>query len=239
MVTEAKKTLWDAPICTVCTLYSAIRALCDSPAGTEIMLTAEILSFASSPHSLSLTPTPPPPPPALLYQVDGLGDGILLEAEGQEAEFVRNTAFGMLQGCRMRNTKTVSGAEPPSSGGVVCVHVCVKERGGEGESGGGEVGGRGCESVEREGAARGRERGGGEDAGSNLDEAGVPLSYHVGLSFMYLHPILDDSFPPAPCTPLPARRSLFPARPVAARSLTCKKSLLPSALAPRTCQESR
>lgn len=39
--------------------------------------------------------------------VDGLGDGILLEAEDQNFEFLRTTSFGMLQGCRMRNTKTV------------------------------------------------------------------------------------------------------------------------------------
>jgi hypothetical protein len=39
--------------------------------------------------------------------VDGFGDGILLEAEDQDFEFLRTTAFGMLQGCRMRNTKTV------------------------------------------------------------------------------------------------------------------------------------
>jgi (E)-4-hydroxy-3-methylbut-2-enyl-diphosphate synthase len=38
--------------------------------------------------------------------VDGLGDGILLEAEDQDFEFLRTTSFGMLQGCRMRNTKT-------------------------------------------------------------------------------------------------------------------------------------
>jgi (E)-4-hydroxy-3-methylbut-2-enyl-diphosphate synthase len=38
--------------------------------------------------------------------VDGFGDGILLEAEDQDFEFLRTTAFGMLQGCRMRNTKT-------------------------------------------------------------------------------------------------------------------------------------
>jgi hypothetical protein len=42
--------------------------------------------------------------------VDGLGDGVFLEAADQEFEFLRTTAFGMLQGCRMRNTKTVCGA---------------------------------------------------------------------------------------------------------------------------------
>nr|AHA11129.1 chloroplast 4-hydroxy-3-methylbut-2-enyl diphosphate synthase [Picrorhiza kurrooa] len=38
--------------------------------------------------------------------VDGLGDGILLEAHDQDFEFLRNTSFNLLQGCRMRNTKT-------------------------------------------------------------------------------------------------------------------------------------
>ncbi|XP_073273488.1 4-hydroxy-3-methylbut-2-en-1-yl diphosphate synthase (ferredoxin), chloroplastic-like [Primulina huaijiensis] len=38
--------------------------------------------------------------------VDGLGDGILLDAVDQDFEFLRNTSFNLLQGCRMRNTKT-------------------------------------------------------------------------------------------------------------------------------------
>ncbi|KAL6563625.1 hypothetical protein OROGR_002584 [Orobanche gracilis] len=38
--------------------------------------------------------------------VDGLGDGILLEASDQDFDFIRNTSFNLLQGCRMRNTKT-------------------------------------------------------------------------------------------------------------------------------------
>ncbi|KAA3468804.1 4-hydroxy-3-methylbut-2-en-1-yl diphosphate synthase (ferredoxin), chloroplastic [Gossypium australe] len=38
--------------------------------------------------------------------VDGLGDGILLEAPDQDFDFLRNTSFNLLQGCRMRNTKT-------------------------------------------------------------------------------------------------------------------------------------
>lgn len=38
--------------------------------------------------------------------VDGLGDGLLLEAPGQDFDFLRNTSFNLLQGCRMRNTKT-------------------------------------------------------------------------------------------------------------------------------------
>lgn len=38
--------------------------------------------------------------------VDGLGDGVLLEASDQDFDFLRNTSFNLLQGCRMRNTKT-------------------------------------------------------------------------------------------------------------------------------------
>ncbi|RWR83944.1 4-hydroxy-3-methylbut-2-en-1-yl diphosphate synthase ferredoxin, chloroplastic [Cinnamomum micranthum f. kanehirae] len=38
--------------------------------------------------------------------VDGLGDGLFLEAPDQDFDFVRNTSFNLLQGCRMRNTKT-------------------------------------------------------------------------------------------------------------------------------------
>lgn len=38
--------------------------------------------------------------------VDGLGDGLLLEAPGQDFDFLRDTSFNLLQGCRMRNTKT-------------------------------------------------------------------------------------------------------------------------------------
>ena len=38
--------------------------------------------------------------------VDGFGDGILLEALDQDFDFLRNTSFNLLQGCRMRNTKT-------------------------------------------------------------------------------------------------------------------------------------
>lgn len=38
--------------------------------------------------------------------VDGLGDGLLLEAPDQDFDFIRNTSFNLLQGCRMRNTKT-------------------------------------------------------------------------------------------------------------------------------------
>ncbi|XP_057954982.1 4-hydroxy-3-methylbut-2-en-1-yl diphosphate synthase (ferredoxin), chloroplastic [Malania oleifera] len=38
--------------------------------------------------------------------VDGLGDGVLLEAPDQDFDFLRDTSFNLLQGCRMRNTKT-------------------------------------------------------------------------------------------------------------------------------------
>ncbi|XP_010535603.1 PREDICTED: 4-hydroxy-3-methylbut-2-en-1-yl diphosphate synthase (ferredoxin), chloroplastic [Tarenaya hassleriana] len=38
--------------------------------------------------------------------VDGLGDGVMLEAPDQDFDFLRNTSFNLLQGCRMRNTKT-------------------------------------------------------------------------------------------------------------------------------------
>jgi (E)-4-hydroxy-3-methylbut-2-enyl-diphosphate synthase len=38
--------------------------------------------------------------------VDGLGDGVLLDAPGEDVDFLRTTAFGLLQGARMRNTKT-------------------------------------------------------------------------------------------------------------------------------------
>ncbi|KAE8687278.1 4-hydroxy-3-methylbut-2-en-1-yl diphosphate synthase (ferredoxin) [Hibiscus syriacus] len=38
--------------------------------------------------------------------VDGLGDGILLEAPDQDFDFLINISFNLLQGCRMRNTKT-------------------------------------------------------------------------------------------------------------------------------------
>ena len=38
--------------------------------------------------------------------VDGLGDGVLLECPSEDAEFLRTTSFGLLQGSRMRNTKT-------------------------------------------------------------------------------------------------------------------------------------
>ena len=53
--------------------------------------------------------------------VDGQGDGVFLEAPDQDFEFLRTTAFGMLQGCRMRNTKTVC---VPSSYSSACLKIC-------------------------------------------------------------------------------------------------------------------
>eukprot|EP01026_Neomeris_dumetosa_P007941 TRINITY_DN1247_c0_g1_i2.p1 TRINITY_DN1247_c0_g1~~TRINITY_DN1247_c0_g1_i2.p1 ORF type:complete len:435 (-),score=74.15 TRINITY_DN1247_c0_g1_i2:473-1642(-) len=38
--------------------------------------------------------------------VDGLGDGVMLECDTEDLEFLRLTSFGLLQGCRMRNIKT-------------------------------------------------------------------------------------------------------------------------------------
>ncbi|WIA43938.1 hypothetical protein OEZ86_010335 [Tetradesmus obliquus] len=38
--------------------------------------------------------------------VDGLGDGAMIEAEGEDLDFLRTTSFGLLQGSRMRNVKT-------------------------------------------------------------------------------------------------------------------------------------
>ncbi|KAK1409913.1 hypothetical protein QVD17_36443 [Tagetes erecta] len=38
--------------------------------------------------------------------VDGLGDGILLEAPDHDFDFIRKTCFSLLQGCKMRSTKT-------------------------------------------------------------------------------------------------------------------------------------
>jgi (E)-4-hydroxy-3-methylbut-2-enyl-diphosphate synthase len=38
--------------------------------------------------------------------VDGLGDGVMIEAQGADLDFLRTTSFGLLQGCRMRNIKT-------------------------------------------------------------------------------------------------------------------------------------
>jgi (E)-4-hydroxy-3-methylbut-2-enyl-diphosphate synthase len=37
---------------------------------------------------------------------DGLGDGVMIEQPGAELEYLRRTSFGLLQGSRMRNTKT-------------------------------------------------------------------------------------------------------------------------------------
>jgi (E)-4-hydroxy-3-methylbut-2-enyl-diphosphate synthase len=37
---------------------------------------------------------------------DGLGDGVMIEQPGADLEYLRRTSFGLLQGSRMRNTKT-------------------------------------------------------------------------------------------------------------------------------------
>ena len=37
---------------------------------------------------------------------DGLGDGVLIEHPGVSLDYLRTTSFGLLQGSRMRNTKT-------------------------------------------------------------------------------------------------------------------------------------
>lgn len=39
-------------------------------------------------------------------QVDGYGDGLVIECPSEDLDFLRTTSFGLLQGCRMRNTKT-------------------------------------------------------------------------------------------------------------------------------------
>jgi (E)-4-hydroxy-3-methylbut-2-enyl-diphosphate synthase len=38
--------------------------------------------------------------------VDGLGDGVCIDAPHEDVEYLRTTSFGLLQGSRMRNTKT-------------------------------------------------------------------------------------------------------------------------------------
>ena len=38
--------------------------------------------------------------------VDGLGDGVLVECAGQDLGTLRSLSFNLLQGSRMRNTKT-------------------------------------------------------------------------------------------------------------------------------------
>lgn len=37
---------------------------------------------------------------------DGLGDGVLVECPSEDLDFIRHMSFGLLQGSRMRNTKT-------------------------------------------------------------------------------------------------------------------------------------
>lgn len=38
--------------------------------------------------------------------VDGRGDGVCIDAPWEDLTFLRLTSFGLLQGSRMRNTKT-------------------------------------------------------------------------------------------------------------------------------------
>lgn len=63
--------------------------------------------------------------------VDGLGDGLLLEAPDKDFDFLRNTSFNLLQGCRMRNTKTVMLSEwtqeesEQTYSTVFIFHICL------------------------------------------------------------------------------------------------------------------
>ena len=67
--------------------------------------------------------------------VDGLGDGVAVACPSQDLSFLRNMSFGVLQGSRMRNTKT--GA--PRHGRLYIVARCCWKRSGGG-GGGGEGG---------------------------------------------------------------------------------------------------
>jgi (E)-4-hydroxy-3-methylbut-2-enyl-diphosphate synthase len=58
--------------------------------------------------------------------VDGLGDGLLLEASDKDFDFHRNTSFNLLQGCRMRDTKTVCSS---STNGLVCHQIHFQSHG--------------------------------------------------------------------------------------------------------------
>lgn len=44
--------------------------------------------------------------------VDGLGDGVAVSCPTQDLSFLRNMSFGVLQGSRMRNTKTGAPPDP-------------------------------------------------------------------------------------------------------------------------------
>ncbi|KAM7476126.1 hypothetical protein LguiB_023369 [Lonicera macranthoides] len=50
--------------------------------------------------------------------IDRFGDGLLLEAPDQDFDFLGNTSFNLLQGCRMRNIKTIFTSR--SSGPAPC-----------------------------------------------------------------------------------------------------------------------
>lgn len=50
--------------------------------------------------------------------VDGLGDGVAVACPSQDLAFLRNMSFGVLQGSRMRNTKT--GQAPIKAACTLC-----------------------------------------------------------------------------------------------------------------------
>ena len=88
----------------------ARHAECSGPAGSRpsCQCLAYRISHLPAPSSrtLPILPPHPPSPPFLPLQVDGLGDGAMVECPGEDTDFLRTTAFGLLQGCRMRNIKT-------------------------------------------------------------------------------------------------------------------------------------
>jgi (E)-4-hydroxy-3-methylbut-2-enyl-diphosphate synthase len=53
--------------------------------------------------------------------VDGLGDGVLIECNTQDLNALRNLSFNLLQGSRMRNTKTGDNRT------LICVMFCFLE----------------------------------------------------------------------------------------------------------------
>ncbi|KAM7468978.1 hypothetical protein LguiA_007161 [Lonicera macranthoides] len=60
--------------------------------------------------------------------IDRFGDGLLLEAPDQDFDFLGNTSFNLLQGCRMRNIKTIftsrSSSPAPSKEKDKAPHYC-------------------------------------------------------------------------------------------------------------------
>ena len=60
--------------------------------------------------------------------VDGLGDGVAVACPSQELSFLRNMSFGVLQGSRMRNTKTGAAATAACPLWLGCA---ARERGGK------------------------------------------------------------------------------------------------------------